>query len=162
QVMAAVDGTNSNTAMIAVSYLEQATLGQAVDVAGPGGGGAALVSQPPAVSAEPRVWFNPELGSVKLMVPCIVFTLQMESLVILSAIAIVKEKERGPIEQILVSPIRRYEFILGKAIPFIGLGYINVTVVILFGTYWFDVAIAGSVTLLFALTGLFILTCLGM
>jgi ABC-2 type transport system permease protein len=88
--------------------------------------------------------------------------LLMESLVILTAIAIVKEKERGTIEQILVSPIRRYEFILGKAIPFIGLGYLNVTIVILFGTYWFDVAIAGSVLLLFALTGLFILTCLGM
>jgi len=162
QVMAAVDGTNSNTAMIAVSYLEQATLGQAVDVAVPGGGGAALVSQPPVVSAEPRVWFNPELRSVKFMVPGIVCVLLMESLVILTAIAIVKEKERGTIEQILVSPIRRYEFIIGKAIPFIGLGYLNVTVVILFGTYWFDVAIAGSVMLLFAFTGLFILTCLGM
>jgi len=162
QVMAAVDGTNSNTALIAVSYLEQATLGQAIDVAVPGGGGAALVSEPPVVTAEPRVWFNPELRSVKFMVPGIVCVLLMESLVILTAIAIVKEKERGTIEQILVSPIRRYEFIIGKAIPFIGLGYLNVTVVILFGTYWFDVAIAGSVALLFAFTGLFILTCLGM
>jgi ABC-2 type transport system permease protein len=114
------------------------------------------------VTAEPRVWFNPELRSVKFMVPGIVCILLMESLVILTAIAIVKEKERGTIEQILVSPIRRYEFILGKAIPFIGLGYLNVTLVILFGTYWFDVAIAGSVSLLFAFSGLFILTCLGM
>ena len=162
QVMAAVDGTNSNTAMIAVAYLEQATLGQAVDVVVPGGGGAALVARPPPVSAEPRVWFNPELRSVKFMVPGIVCVLLLESLVILTAIAIVKEKERGTIEQILVSPIRRYELILGKAIPFIGLGYLNVTVVILFGTYWFDVAIAGSVPLLLAFTGLFILTCLGM
>jgi ABC-2 type transport system permease protein len=162
QVMAAVDGTNSNTAMIAVSYLEQATVGQAVDVVDPGGGGEALITTPPLVTAEPRVWFNPELRSVKFMVPGIVCVLLMESLVILTAIAIVKEKERGTIEQILVSPIRRYEFIIGKAVPFIGLGYINVTIVILFGTYWFDVAISGSVWLLFALTGLFILTCLGM
>ena len=162
QVMAAVDGTNSNTAMIATSYLEQATLGQAIDVVEPGGGGASLVSAPPLVTAEPRVWFNPELRSVKFMVPGIVCILLMESLVILTAIAIVKEKERGTIEQILVSPIRRYEFILGKAIPFIGLGYLNVTLVILFGTYWFDVAIAGSLSLLFAFSGLFILTCLGM
>ena len=162
QVMAAVDGTNSNTAMIALSYLEQATLGQAIDVVVPGGGGEALISARPVVTAEPRVWFNPELRSVKFMVPGIVCVLLMESLVILTAIAIVKEKERGTIEQILVSPIRRYEFILGKAIPFIGLGYLNVTIVILFGTYWFDVAIAGSIPLLFALTGLFILTCLGM
>jgi ABC-2 type transport system permease protein len=162
QVMAAVDGTNSNTAMIAISYLEQATLGQAIDVVEPGGGGASLVSAPPLVTAEPRVWFNPELRSVKFMVPGIVCILLMESLVILTAIAIVKEKERGTIEQILVSPIRRYEFILGKAIPFIGLGYLNVSLVILFGTYWFDVAIAGSLSLLFAFSGLFILTCLGM
>jgi ABC-2 type transport system permease protein len=162
QVMAAVDGTNSNTAMIAVSYLEQATLGQAIDVAVPGGGGATRIGETALITAEPRVWFNPELRSVKFMVPGIVCVLLMESLVILTAIAIVKEKERGTIEQILVSPIRRSEFIIGKAIPFIVLGYINVTLVILFGTYWFDVAIAGSIPLLLALTDLFILTCLGM
>lgn len=165
QVMAAVDGTNSNTAMIAVSYLEQVTLGQAIDVVHPDRGGVAVntaARAAPLVTAEPRVWFNPELRSVKFMVPGIVCVLLMESLVILTAIAIVKEKESGTIEQILVSPIRRYEFILGKAIPFIGLGYFNVTLVILFGTYWFDVAIAGSIPLLFAFTGLFILTCLGM
>ena len=72
----------------------------------PGGGGEALVTAPPLVTAEPRVWFNPELRSVKFMVPGIVCVLLMESLVILTAIAIVKEKERGTIEQILVSPIR--------------------------------------------------------
>ena len=65
-------------------------------------------------------------------------------------------------EQLIVTPIRPYELILGKAIPFIGLGYINITVVILVGTFWFDVHIGGSLPLLFALTGLFILTCLGM
>lgn len=163
QVMAAVDGSNSNTAMIAVSYLEQITLGHAVDIIVPGGGGEALSRlQAPLLTAEPRVWFNPELRTVKFMVPGIICVLLMESLVIMTAIAIVKEKERGTIEQILVSPIRRYEFILGKAIPFIFLGYINVAVVILVGTFWFDVAISGSIVLLFALTGLFILTSLGM
>jgi ABC-2 type transport system permease protein len=162
KVMAAVDGSNSNTATIAVSYLEQITLSQAVDVMIPGGGGERLPARHPLVSAEPRVWFNPELRSVKFMVPGIICVLLMESLVILTAIAIVKEKERGTIEQILVSPIRRYELILGKAIPFVGLGYVNVTVVILVGTYWFDVAISGSIPLLLFLTGLFILTCLGM
>jgi drug efflux transport system permease protein len=162
KVMAAVDGSNSNTATIAVSYLEQITLTQAVDVMVPGGGGERLLARHPLVSAEPRVWFNPELRSVNFMVPGIICVLLMESLVILTAIAIVKEKERGTIEQILVSPIRRYELILGKAIPFVGLGFINVTVVILVGTYWFDVAISGSIPLLFFLTGLFILTCLGM
>ncbi len=81
---------------------------------------------------------------------------------ILTAIAIVREKERGTMEQLIVTPIRRFELILGKAIPFIGLGYVNVAIVILVGTFWFEVAIAGSLLLLLALTGLFILTCLGM
>jgi len=161
QVLAAVDGSNSNTAMIAASYLEQVTLTQAVDVQFPGGVQTHVVHQP-IVSVEPRVWFNPELRSVKFMVPGIICVLLMESLVIMTAIAIVKEKERGTMEQLIVTPIRSHELILGKAIPFIGLGYINVAVVILVGTYWFDVPIRGSLPLLLALTGLFILTCLGM
>jgi len=74
----------------------------------------------------------------------------------------VREKEHGTMEQLIVTPIRPYELILGKAIPFVGLGYVNVAVVILVGTFWFEVAIRGSLALLLALTGLFILTCLGM
>jgi ABC-2 type transport system permease protein len=162
QVMAAVDGSNSNTAMIASSYLEQITLTHAVDVQFPGGGGDTRMLRHPMVAVEPRVWFNPELRSVKFMVPGIICVLLMESLVILTAIAIVKEKERGTMEQLIVTPIRSYELIIGKAIPFIGLGYLNVGVVILVGTFWFDVAIRGSLPLLLALSGLFILTCLGL
>jgi ABC-2 type transport system permease protein len=86
----------------------------------------------------------------------------MESLVILTAMAIVREKEHGTMEQLIVTPIRPFELIVGKAIPFIGLGYVNVAIVILVGTFWFEVAIAGSLPLLLALTGLFIITCLGM
>ena len=162
RVMAAVDGTNSNTSTIAISYLEQITLAQAVDVIFPAANGESVVARQALVEPEPRVWFNPELRSVRFMVPGIICVLLMESLVIMTAIAIVKEKERGTIEQILVSPIRRFELIVGKAIPFIGLGYLNVAIVMLVGTYWFDVAIAGSTLLLLAFTGLFILTCLGM
>ena len=162
EVMAAIDGANSNTAMIAISYLEQVTLTQAVDVQLVGRGDTRHVAHHPVVSVEPRVWFNPELRSVNFMVPAIICVLLMESLVILTAMAIVREKERGTIEQLIVTPVRPYELILGKAIPFIGLGYVNVTVVILVGTFWFNVGIRGNIPLLFGLTGLFILTCLGM
>jgi ABC-2 type transport system permease protein len=162
EIMAAVDGSNSNTAMIASSYLEQVTLTQAVDVQFADGGVATRALRHPMVAVEPRVWFNPELRSVNFMVPGIICVLLMESLVILTAMAIVREKEHGTMEQLIVTPIRPYELILGKAIPFIGLGYVNVAVVILVGTFWFEVAIRGSVPLLLGLTGLFILTCLGM
>jgi ABC-2 type transport system permease protein len=161
-VMAAIDGTNSNTATIAAAYLEQVTLTQAVDVKLADGRGVPRVVRAPTVSVEPRVWFNPELRSVKFMVPGIICVLLLESLVIMTAIAIVKEKEQGTLEQLLVTPIRASELIIGKAIPFIGLGYINMLVVVLAGTFWFKVAIAGSISLLFALSGLFMLTALGM
>jgi len=161
-VMAAVDGSNSNTATIAAGYLEQITLTQAVNVQFADHGTVARVARHPLVSLEPRVWFNPELRSVRFMVPGIICVLLMESLVILTAVAIVREKEHGTMEQLIVTPIRSYELILGKAIPFIGLGYINVTTVLLAGTFWFGVEISGSLPLLYGLTGLFILTCLGM
>jgi ABC-2 type transport system permease protein len=163
QLMAAVDGSNSNTATIALSYLEQITLGQAVDVQMVDrSGGVTATARHPVVAVEPRAWFNPELRSVNFMVPAIICVLLMESLVILTAMAIVREKEHGTMEQLIVTPIRPFELIIGKAIPFIGLGYANVAIVILVGTFWFQVAIAGSLPLLLGLTGLFIVTCLGM
>jgi ABC-2 type transport system permease protein len=162
EVMAAIDGSNSNTAQIAGAYLDQITLTQAVDVQFADHGQVVRVVQHPIVSLEPRVWFNPELRSVRYMVPGIICVLLMESLVILTAVALVREKERGTMEQLIVTPLRPYELILGKAIPFIGIGYINITVVVLAGTFWFDVHISGSLPLLLGLTGLFIMTCLGM
>ena len=162
EVMAAVDGSNSNTATIAAGYLEQITLTQAINVQFADHGQPGRALQHPMVGLEPRVWFNPELRSVRFMVPGIICVLLMESLVILTAIAIVREKEHGTMEQLIVTPVRSFELILGKAIPFIGLGYINVTMVLLAGTFWFGVHVSGSLPLLFALTGLFIFTCLGM
>lgn len=162
EVMAAIDGGNSNTATIAAAYLEQITLTQAVEVQFADHGQPAGLSRHPVVHLEPRVWFNPELRSVRFMVPGIMCVLLLESLVVLTAIAIVREKERGTMEQLIVTPIRSYELILGKAIPFVGIGYINITMVMLVGRFWFGVRIAGSLPLLLGLTGLFILTSLGM
>ncbi len=162
EVMAAIDGSNSNTATIAGAYLDQITFTQAVDVQFSDHGHTVGAAQHPIVSLEPRVWFNPELRSVRFMVPGIICVLLMESLVILTAVALVREKERGTMEQLIVTPIRSYELIIGKAIPFIGLGYINMAVVLLAGTFWFGVQISGSLPLLLGFSGLFILTCLGM
>jgi len=162
EVMAAVDGSNSNTATIAAAYVEQITLTEAVDVVFADHGLGTAVARHPVVRLEPRIWFNPELRSVRFMVPGIICVLLMESLVILTAIAIVREKERGTMEQLIVTPIRSYELILGKAIPFIGIGYINMAMVMLVGSFWFAVPLRGSIPLLLGLTGLFILTCLGM
>lgn len=162
EVMAAVDGSNSNTATIAAAYLEQITLTQAVAVQFADHGRPLGQRHHPLVNLEPRVWFNPELRSIRFMVPGIMCVLLMESMVVLTASAIVREKEQGTMEQLIVTPIRSYELIVGKAIPFVAIGYVNIATVIFAGTFWFGVRIAGSLPLLFGLTGLFILTCLGM
>ncbi len=162
EVSALIDGSNSNIAMIAAAYLEQITLTESVRVRFPDREVGARSVTHPMVSVEPRVWFNPELRSVRYMVPAIICVLLMESLVVLTAIAIVREKERGTMEQLIVTPIRPGELILGKAIPFIAIGYINMGAVMLAGRYWFGVEMVGSLPLLLALSFLFILTCLGM
>ncbi len=162
QVMAAFDGSNSNTAMLAAGYLEQITALQAIEVRFSDHGAPAKGVRHPPVALEPRVWFNPELRSIRYMVPGIICVLMMEFLIILTAMAIAREKEHGTMEQLLVTPIRPVELILGKAIPFVGLGYVNMAVVLLAGTFWFRVQIAGSIGLLAALSFLSILTCLGM
>lgn len=162
QVMAAIDGGNSNTAMITAAYLDQITLTEAVDIIFQGRAAPPHQMRHPIVSAEPRVWFNPELRSVKFMVPGIVCVLLMESMVVLTAMAIVREKEHGTLEQLIVTPIRSFELIIGKAVPFVGIGYLNMVIVVIVGTYWFQVPIRGDLGLLFGLSGLFIFTCLGL
>jgi ABC-2 type transport system permease protein len=79
----------------------------------------------------------------------------------LSSMAVVREKEIGTMEQIIVTPIRRWEFILGKTVPFVLIGYINVTIVIVIARFWFQIPFRGSLLLLFAATGLYLMSSLG-
>src|SRR6185369_1789612 len=81
---------------------------------------------------------------------------------LLSSMAVVREKKIGTIEQIIVTPIRRGEFILGKTIPFVLIGFADVALITVVATFWFEVPIRGSIPLLFGGTGLFLLSTLGM
>ena len=120
--------------------------------------------QPPplAVDTSIRVWFNPDLKSVNFMVPGVVALILTIVTMTMTATAIVKEKERGTIEQLIVSPIRPVQLMLGKAIPFVIIGYADILLVVLVGLLWFRVPVAGSFPLLLALSGLFIMTTLGL
>ncbi|MEW6457372.1 MAG: ABC transporter permease [Acidobacteriota bacterium] len=114
------------------------------------------------INAEPRVWYNPELKSSNFMVPAVVCLILTVMTTILTAMAIVKEKEMGTLEQIIVTPIKPFQLILGKLLPFTIIGFIDVILVVVIGTFWFKVPIKGSVLLLFALSSLFLLTSLGL
>ena len=115
----------------------------------------------PGVELESRAWFNENLESRNYYVPGVMAQMVLIVTMMLSSMSVVWEKEIGTMEQIIVTPIRRWEFILGKTLPFALIGYINVAIVTLLSCYWFDIPMRGNLLLLFAATGLFLLSTLG-
>jgi ABC-2 type transport system permease protein len=113
------------------------------------------------VNPQVRVWYNPELKSRNFMIPGILGLLLMVVTSMLTSLAIVKEKEMGTMEQLIVTPIKPYELILGKLLPFLLIGFIDIVLVLVVATFWFRVPVKGSPVLLFGLTLVYMLTTLG-
>ena len=155
-----LDGTDSNTATVAQGYVTQIVNAEASRIVLERLGPKSL--PPTAVDSSIRVWFNPDLKSVNFMVPGVVALILTIVTMTMTATAIVKEKERGTIEQLIVSPIRPYQLMLGKSIPFVIIGYADILIIVVVGLLWFRVPMAGSFGLLLALSGLFIMTTLGL
>jgi len=108
-----------------------------------------------------RAWYNPQMLSANFMVPGLIGVIMQLVTMMLTAMAIVRERERGTLEQILVSPVNRLEFILGKLIPYVALGYADITLALLIARYVFGVAIAGNLFALYVLAFLFLASTLG-
>jgi ABC-2 type transport system permease protein len=113
------------------------------------------------IDARIRTWYNPNLDSRNFYVPGIVAFLIMLLSLLFTSMAIIKEKEVGTMEQLIVTPLKPSELILGKTIPYIIISIIQMAVVTLFAIVWFDLPMMGSVPLLFLATCLFLLTTLG-
>jgi ABC-2 type transport system permease protein len=114
------------------------------------------------VSMETRAWFNTNLESRYYYVPALIAVMLIVVSLLLTSIAIVREKEIGTIEQIMVTPIRRLEFILGKTIPYLITGYIIMTMMLLIAMVVFGVRIHGSLPLLYLLTGIYLIGNVGL
>jgi len=114
------------------------------------------------INAEFRSWYNPELKSKYFMIPGVLCLLLMLVTMILTSMVIVKEKEIGTMEQLIVTPIKPVQLIAGKLIPFIIIGFIDINLVLFVSYFWFGIPIKGSIILLFVLSGTFILTTLGL
>jgi len=108
-----------------------------------------------------RTWYNPNLDSQYFYVPGIVAFLIMLLTLLLTSMAIIREKESGTMEQLIVTPLKPAELILGKTIPFIIIAQIQMVMVTLFAIFWFKIPMVGSIPLLFAATCLFLLSTLG-
>ncbi len=162
-VQMVVDATNSNTALIAAGYVNQIAQGFAEDLQTDRMGRISpyLVYHIPRVELQPRPWYNVSLKSRWFFVPGVIGSLTLVLVTTLTAFAVVREREIGTLEQIMVTPIRPFEFILGKTVPFFLIGLLDVSLIATVGTLWFRVPFRGSLLVLLAGTVLFLLCMLG-
>ena len=156
-----VDGTESNTAGIVLSYSsniisqfsQELLRERSIRLMG-------RVLRPGTVKLEARAWFNENLESRNFFVPGVIAVMITLLTLTLTSMAVVREKEIGTMEQIMVTPITAREFVLGKTIPFALISFIDVIIVTLIGVFWFQVPIRGSMILLLFCTALHLLTTL--
>lgn len=156
------DGSESNSAGIGMSYATLIVGRYSEDIVIQSLKSRGLASAIPGrVKAETRVWFNPELKSRNFMVPSVLALLLMVMTTILTSLAIVKEKETGKMEQLVVTPIKPYQLMVGKIAPFLLIGIIDVVLVVVFTNVFFDLPVKGSFWLLLGLCVIFLMTTLG-
>jgi len=110
----------------------------------------------PRISLEPATWYNPDLRTSIYIVPGLVGVILTMTMVMLTAMAIARERERGTLEQLIVSPLRRGELIVGKILPYVAMGYVQMTLILLLGRLVFGVPFSGSLGLLYLLAFVFI------
>ena len=110
----------------------------------------------PRINVEPATWYNPDLKTSIYIVPGLVGVILTMTMVMLTAMAIARERERGTLEQLIVSPMRRGELIVGKIVPYIAMGYVQMTLILLLGRALFGVPFVGSIWLLYLLAFVFI------
>lgn len=120
------------------------------------------IAMPGIVSVEPRVWYNAPMKSVNYIVPGLFAVLLMAFPPMLTALSIVREKERGTIEQIYVSPIRPWTYILGKILPYAAIAFVEMLLILVVGTLWFGIPFRGSVTLLLGASLVYVLVTVGL
>jgi ABC-2 type transport system permease protein len=142
-----VDGSDPNTAqtalLVAGTLAQRGSLGQAIDL-------------------RPIVLYNPGMQSINFMIPGLLVLIMQFQTLLLTAFAVVRERERGTLEQLVVTPIRPWELMLGKILPYVSIAFVNVVLASAIGRFWFGVEFAGSFLLLLALAALFVLSSLGL
>jgi ABC-2 type transport system permease protein len=116
-------------------------------------GGAAV---PPPIELLPSVRYNPDLRTAVYIVPGLIGVILTMTMVMLTSMALARERERGTLEQLIVSPVKRIELVVGKIVPYVAIGYVQMALILACASLVFDVPVAGSPALLFALAFLFI------
>ncbi len=159
-VQVVADGTDSNSTTVALGYSTSLIGAYAQEIASEGMQDAAAAQ--PGIDARIRVWFNPQLESRFFMIPGVLALILLIITSNLAAMAIVREKELGTLEQLNVTPLRRWELIVGKLLPYALIGFVDILLVVVVAVWWFEVPLRGSLLLLFAMSLVYVLCTLSL
>jgi ABC-2 type transport system permease protein len=147
QVGVILDGSDSNTATIAEGYINAVGLLFAQRIKG------AKVS--PVIDVRGRVWYNPELKSRNFIIPGLIVVIMAVIVALLTSLTVAREWERGTMEQLISTPVKPVEIVIGKLIPYFSIGFADILMAIGIGVFWFGVPLKGSPFLLIALAAIF-------
>jgi ABC-2 type transport system permease protein len=163
KLQALFDGSDGNTASIASSYAGAIVASYSTNILlDVSKRVAALGVHAPQVTAETRVWYNPDLQSRRFFIPAVIGLILLTTTVIASSTSIVKEREMGTLEQLVVSPIKPYQIIIGKLMPFTITASITMVNLLILGSLVFGISMRGSFILFFLMTLTFLITILGL
>jgi ABC-2 type transport system permease protein len=153
------DPTSASTSLAAAQQIGQSYATTLLTERLAGRGLAAALNMP--LEVRTQVWYNPDLSSAYFMVPGLVGMILQTLTSMLTASAVVRERERGTIEQLIVTPIRSWELLLGKLVPYVILALVNTFEVLVIGAVWFKVPVRGDLLLITGVSGLFLVSGLG-
>jgi ABC-2 type transport system permease protein len=151
-IQAIIDGSDAQSATIIQNYIDLISLDASTEFS------ESQLQMP--LDIRVSIWYNPELETVNFFVPGIIALILVMISALLTSIAIAKEKESGTMEQILVSPIKANEIVIGKVLPYIGLAFLDGLLIILVGVFWFKVPFRGSILLLLLLSIVYIFSAI--
>jgi ABC-2 type transport system permease protein len=159
-----IDGTDANVGGVALGYFIAAAQGYSLDITKRvlnKQGGAGLLKNFPLLSQHLRIWYNQTLRTENFIVPGLIATILMILGVLMTSQSVAREYERGTMEQLIVSPVKVYELIIGKLVPYIVIGFVQVALVTLIAVLVFHVPLKGSLLLLTFTTFLFLVSAMG-
>ena len=155
-----LDGADATTATTILGYAS-GLVAQANERLLRGNLGRMGITLEPGIAYEPRVWYNPELESTQFLVPGLIGFLLMLTAVLATALSVVREKERGTMEQLRVAPLRTWELIVGKTLPYLAISYLAAVIILVAARLLFDVQVQGSYLALFIATLVYLFGALG-
>lgn len=155
-----IDGSDPSVANTALAAAQGVGQAQSVEIIQQALGG--RLKAAPGIEVHPRVWYNPSMESSNFMVPGLIGVILSLLTMLLTAMSIVREREQGTIEQLIVTPIRPLELIVGKVAPYVFIAFWDLLEILFIGVWWFHVPVHGSVPLLLGLSSIFLATSLGL